>query len=88
MKKFGIIVAILGILLFAISSFFYKKTSDAIDSNGSRKIVPGLNNTWTYKLPIFAGGAIFVIGIIFFAASGPIITITIILLKAGATVRR
>jgi uncharacterized membrane protein len=71
MKKFGIIVAILGILLFAVSSFFYKTTSNAVDGTRSQKVETDPNNTWTYKLPLFAGGAIFVIGIIFFAASGP-----------------
>jgi len=69
MKKFGIIVAILGIALFVVSNFFYKKTSNAVDSSGSKEIVTGPNGSWTFKLPVFAGGALFVIGLVFFAAS-------------------
>jgi uncharacterized membrane protein len=69
MKKFGITVAILGIALFVISSFFYKKIANAVDSSGSKEIVTGPNGTWTFRLPMFAGGAMLVIGLVFFAAS-------------------
>jgi predicted membrane channel-forming protein YqfA (hemolysin III family) len=69
MKKFGIIVAILGIALLTISSFFYKKTINAVDTGGSSEIVTGPNGGWTFKLPMFAGGALFIIGLVFYAAA-------------------
>lgn len=69
MKKFGITLVIVGIALFIVSNFFYKKTVNLVDSSGSSTIVTGPKGSWTFKLPVFAGGALFVIGLVFYAAS-------------------
>ena len=69
MKKFGIILAIVGIVMLIAGNFFYKHTINAVDSSGSSIITTVLNGGWTFKLPVFAGGALFFLGFVFWAAS-------------------
>jgi Na+-transporting NADH:ubiquinone oxidoreductase subunit NqrD len=59
MKRFGIILAIVGLIALIAGNFFYGSTINAVDSSGG----------WTFKLPVFAGGALFFLGFVFWAAS-------------------
>ncbi|UOE51577.1 hypothetical protein MTO98_10850 [Mucilaginibacter sp. SMC90] len=69
MKKFGIILLIIGIVVLIAGNFFYKHTINAVDSSGSSIIITGLKGGWTFKLPIFAGGVTAFLGFVFWAAS-------------------
>ncbi|WP_121810747.1 MULTISPECIES: hypothetical protein [Mucilaginibacter] len=69
MKRFGIILAIVGIVMLIAGNFFYHHTINAVDSSGSSIITLGVNGGWTFKLPVFAGGALFFLGFVFWAAS-------------------
>jgi Na+-transporting NADH:ubiquinone oxidoreductase subunit NqrD len=69
MKRFGIILAIVGLIALIAGNFFYGSTVNAVDSSGSSIITTGMGGGWTFKLPVFAGGALFFLGFVFWAAS-------------------
>lgn len=72
MKKFSILLAIVGALLFIVPNFFYNSTVNPVDSGGSMEIITYPDGTWTNKLPVFFGAAIMGIAAVFYFASRPV----------------
>lgn len=71
MRKFSIILAIIGLALFIVPNFFYHATVNAVDSSGSMEIITYPDGTWTNKLPVFFGAAIVGIAGVFYVAGQP-----------------
>lgn len=71
MRKFSIVLAIVGFVLFVVPNFFYGSTVNAVDSGGSMEIITYPDGTWTNKLPVFFGAAIIGIAAIFYVAGQP-----------------
>ncbi|RYY23363.1 MAG: hypothetical protein EOP41_06540 [Sphingobacteriaceae bacterium] len=69
MRRLSIIMGIVGLLLLAGGSFFYKSVDNAVDSGGTTQIVTFLNGYPTVKIPIFVGGVMVVIAAVFYLVS-------------------
>lgn len=59
----------LGLFLVIGGLFYYKNSTNAVDSGGSMNITTTPGGAWTVKIPMFAGGVMLLLGTMFFYVS-------------------
>jgi hypothetical protein len=68
MKRAGIILAIIGLILLIGGNFLYRSKNNPVDSQGSARYSETVNGKWGTKIPVFAGGVLIAVGLIFYIA--------------------
>jgi hypothetical protein len=69
MKKISVVLAVLGIVLLIGGNFIYKQESNPVDSRGSNRHSETLNGEWGTKIPVFAGGVLIALSLVFYFAA-------------------
>ncbi|WP_295767197.1 hypothetical protein [uncultured Mucilaginibacter sp.] len=68
MKRLSIVLAVIGIILLIGGNFIYKQKSNPVDSHGSERHSETLNGEWGTKIPVFAGGVLIALSLVFYFA--------------------
>jgi hypothetical protein len=69
MKRASIILVVIGLIVLIGGNFFYKKDSNPVDTAGTREISRTATGDWAPKIPVFMGGVLVALGVIFYIAS-------------------
>lgn len=67
MKKFGIVLLIIGLIVLIGGNFFYKTANNTVDTGGSM-LITTISGHWSNKIPVFIGGVLAALGAVFFFA--------------------
>jgi hypothetical protein len=70
MKRLSLIAAVIGVLLIIYGIVFYKSSSNALDSAGTRTFTENtMSKSWAPEIPVFVGGVCLLLSAVFFYAS-------------------